>query len=126
MIIRVDTSDPTPTYEQIRAQVTAMAAAGTLPVGTRLPTIRQLSADLGLAKGTVAKAYEELERSGTIATEGRRGSFVRAPDERSTALVDSTLATAAEAFAVTVVQLGVSADDAVAAALRAIGRFRPD
>ncbi len=126
MIIRVDASDPTPTYEQIRAQVTAMAAAGTLPVGTRLPTIRQLSADLGLAKGTVAKAYEELERSGTIATEGRRGSFVREPDERSVSLVDSTLAVAAEAFAVTVVQLGVSADDALAAAGAAIQRFRPD
>ena len=126
MIIRVDTTDPTPTYEQIRTQVTAMAAAGTLPVGTRLPTIRQLSADLGLAKGTVAKAYEELERSGIIATEGRRGSFVRGQSQRPTALVDSTLAIAAEAFAVTVVQLGVSADDAVAAARTAIHRFRPD
>lgn len=126
MIIRVDAGDPTPTYEQIRAQVTAMAAAGTLPVGTRLPTIRQLSADLGLAKGTVAKAYEELERSGIIATEGRRGSFIRGQDERPTALVDSTLAAAAEAFAVTVVQLGVSADDAVAAARTAIHWFRPE
>lgn len=124
MIIRVDAKDPTPTYEQIRSQVTAMAAAGTLPVGTRLPTIRQLSADLGLAKGTVAKAYEELERSGVIETDGRRGSFVR-ESSHAPSVVDETLEAAAEAFAVQVVQLGVDQQRAVDAFTRALGRFRP-
>lgn len=124
MIIRVDAKDPTPTYEQIRSQVTAMAAAGTLPVGTRLPTIRQLSADLGLAKGTVAKAYEELERSGVIETDGRRGSFVR-EQLHAPSVVDETLAAAAEAFAVQVVQLGVDHQRAVEAFTHALGRFRP-
>ncbi len=123
MIISVNADDPTPAYEQIRAQVTSMAAHGTLPSGTRLPTIRQLAIDLGLAKGTVAKAYEELERDGIIATEGRRGSFVQ-PQLRRDTLDEARLETAAEAFAVTSFQLGVDVEAALEAVRSAWSRLR--
>jgi DNA-binding transcriptional regulator YhcF (GntR family) len=53
----------------------------TLAVGTRLPTIRHLAADLGLAVNTVARAYRELEEAGLIETRGRAGSFVSAAGE---------------------------------------------
>ena len=49
MILSVDLDSPVPPYEQIRAQLTMMAASGVLPPGSRLPTIRQLAADLALA-----------------------------------------------------------------------------
>ena len=52
------------------------AASGDLPAGTRLPTVRALAADLGLAANTVARAYRELESDGVVVTEGRRGTFV--------------------------------------------------
>jgi DNA-binding transcriptional regulator YhcF (GntR family) len=52
-------------------------ADGRLPAGTRLPTVRQLAADVGLAVNTVARAYRELESDGVVVTEGRRGTFVR-------------------------------------------------
>ncbi|RNI23312.1 GntR family transcriptional regulator [Flexivirga caeni] len=77
-MISVDHDSPTPPYEQIRAQVTAAAASGSMPVGTRLPTVRGLAVDLGVAPGTVAKAYTELERAGTIETRGRKGTFIAA------------------------------------------------
>lgn len=51
---------------------------GALPKGTRLPTVRQLAADLGLANGSVAKAYQILEQNGDLETRGRNGTFVRA------------------------------------------------
>ena len=51
-------------------------AAGRLPAGTKLPTVRQLAADLGLAANTVARAYRELEADGVVETHGRRGTFV--------------------------------------------------
>ena len=51
-------------------------AGGELPAGAKLPTVRQLAADLGLAANTVARAYRELEADGVIATQGRRGTFV--------------------------------------------------
>lgn len=60
VIVQVDPSSPVPVYEQIRAQIDMMIATGTLAEGTKLPTIRQLAGDLGVAKGTAAKAYQAL------------------------------------------------------------------
>ncbi|MCF3122675.1 GntR family transcriptional regulator [Streptomyces luteocolor] len=70
--VRVDTTSPVPPYEQIRAQLAALITSGRLPQGERLPPVRQLAADLGLAAGTVARAYRELESASLIQT--RRGA----------------------------------------------------
>ncbi|MFF9787397.1 GntR family transcriptional regulator [Streptomyces nigrescens] len=74
--VRVDTTGPVPPYEQIRAQLAALIATGQLAEGERLPTVRQLATDLGLAPGTVARAYRELETAKLIHT--RRGAGTRA------------------------------------------------
>lgn len=76
MRVAVDSSSPVPAYEQIRAQVTALSDSGVLPAGTRLPPIRQLAADLGLAPGTVAKAYALLEKAGVASSHRRRGTVI--------------------------------------------------
>ncbi|WP_414504023.1 GntR family transcriptional regulator [Streptomyces sp. NEAU-L66] len=73
--VRVDTTGPVPPYEQIRAQLAALVATGQLAEGERLPTVRQLATDLGLAPGTVARAYRELETAKLIHT--RRGAGTR-------------------------------------------------
>ena len=77
MTFEIDKSSSVPPYEQLRTGIAAQAASGTLPPGTRLPTVRRLAADLGLATNTVARAYRLLEADGVIATQGRQGSFVR-------------------------------------------------
>jgi hypothetical protein len=61
VILSIDPGASTPAYEQIRDQVVAAAAAGTLRPDPRLPTVRQLAGDLGLAANTVARAYRVLE-----------------------------------------------------------------
>ncbi|MFJ3673332.1 GntR family transcriptional regulator [Streptomyces sp. NPDC090106] len=73
--IRVDTASPVPPYEQIRAQLATLITTGRLREEERLPTVRQLAADLGLAAGTVARAYRELETASLIRT--RRGAGTR-------------------------------------------------
>ena len=73
--VRVDTTSQVPPYEQIRAQLAALILTGRLTAGERLPTVRQLAADLGLAPGTVARAYRELEAAELIRT--RRGAGTR-------------------------------------------------
>lgn len=65
-----------PPYEQLRSSVAGQVADGTLVAGTRLPTVRALAAELGLAVNTVAKAYRALEADGVIETRGRAGTFV--------------------------------------------------
>ena len=64
------------TSAQLREQITAAAVAGSLPAGTKLPTVRALADQLGLAPNTVAKAYRDLENAGVIETRGRAGSYV--------------------------------------------------
>ena len=76
MIVTVDPGDREPPYQQIRIQVLEAVSSGTIAPGARLPTIRQLAADLDLATNTVARAYRELEADGVIETRGRKGSFV--------------------------------------------------
>ena len=126
MILTVDTSSGVPPYEQIRAQYARMMATGVLEVGDRLPTIAQLAADLGLANGTVARAYKELERDRLIVSHRRKGTFVAgAPTTRSPGEVEADLAAAAERFALEVRQLGGDPTAALAAARVALARSQP-
>ena len=75
-LVVIDASSAEPPYEQVRRQIAAAAASGTVPAGHRLPTVRQLATDLGLAANTVAKAYRALETDGVIETHGRRGTSI--------------------------------------------------
>ncbi|MER6511514.1 GntR family transcriptional regulator [Nonomuraea sp. NPDC001636] len=80
-MIVIDAGSPVPPFEQLRAQLARQIQNRTLAVGARLPTIRHLAADLGLAVNTVGRAYRELEEAGLIETRGRAGSFVSAAGE---------------------------------------------
>jgi DNA-binding transcriptional regulator YhcF (GntR family) len=77
-MIVIDSSSPVPPFEQLRSQLARQIQEQTLVVGTRLPTVRRMAADLGLAVNTVGRAYRELEEAGLIETRGRNGSFVSA------------------------------------------------
>ncbi|WP_353707784.1 GntR family transcriptional regulator [Cellulosimicrobium sp. ES-005] len=74
--VEIDLRSGIAPYEQIRSQVVAHVAAGRLRVGDRLPTIRALATDLGLAPGTVARAYRELEAARVVTTRRRAGTVV--------------------------------------------------
>ena len=67
--------DPTPPYEQLRRQLVELIGSGVLAAGERLPPLRQLAGDLGLAVGTVARTYRELEVAGLVVS--RRGGGTR-------------------------------------------------
>ncbi|WP_121161257.1 GntR family transcriptional regulator [Micromonospora pisi] len=77
-LIELDPDSPVPPYEQVRAGIAALAAAGELTAGSRLPTVRHLAEELGLAANTVARAYRELEQAGLVETRGRHGTVVTA------------------------------------------------
>lgn len=79
MELTVDPADPVPPYEQVRRQLHDLVIAGALAHDTRLPSVRQLAGDLGLAVGTVARAYKELEREGLLVTRRGAGTRVRRP-----------------------------------------------
>ncbi|GIH03966.1 GntR family transcriptional regulator [Rhizocola hellebori] len=74
--ITVDPGLHVPPYEQIRQQLADLITGGVLKTGHRLPPIRQLAADLQLAAGTVARAYQELETEGLVQTRRAAGTVV--------------------------------------------------
>jgi GntR family transcriptional regulator len=74
-LLTVDTGNPTPPYEQLRRQLAELIQSAALAPGDRLPPLRQLAADLGLAVGTVARTYRELESAGLVRS--RRGGGTR-------------------------------------------------
>jgi DNA-binding transcriptional regulator YhcF (GntR family) len=114
--VTIDTTSPVPPYEQLRAQLHDLVAGGELTAGTRLPPIRQLAGDLGLAVNTVGRAYKELEAARVIETRGRHGTVVLgAPRPGPDA--PSRLAAAARRYALDARHQGADLD-AAAAALR--------
>jgi DNA-binding transcriptional regulator YhcF (GntR family) len=83
-LISIDHESEVPPFEQLRSQLAAAVTRGDLAPGTRLGTVRQTAAELGLAANTVARAYRELEADGVVVTRGRKGTFVHS------AVVDGT------------------------------------
>ncbi len=125
MILTVDPTRALPVYEQIREQITRMVAAGTLRSGTRLPTIRQLSNDLGLAKGTIERAYELLESDAVVQTRGRLGTFVQPMTVTPKRDRIEALRAAADSVAIVARQLGATDDEAIDAVRHACRRLAP-
>lgn len=77
--ITIDLTSAIPVYEQIRSQVAGLVAVGTLVRGERLPASRDLARDLGIAVGTVQRAYRELEATGVVESRRRTGTVVAGP-----------------------------------------------
>ena len=74
--ITLDPSSPEPLSEQLSQAIADRIRRGSLVAGARLPTVRALAEDLGLAANTVAKAYRALEEAGLVQGRGRQGTFV--------------------------------------------------
>ena len=107
-MITVDHTSATPPYEQIRAGIVEQVATRKLTAGDRLPTVRRLAEDLGVAVNTVARAYRELEQQGAIETRGRAGTFVTGDQ------VEREAKAAAAAYVEKVQALGISSTEALA------------
>jgi DNA-binding transcriptional regulator YhcF (GntR family) len=107
-LLRVDVLAGTPLFDQLRTQVIEGVRTGALPPGTRLPTVRELAGQLGVATNTVARAYRELESATIVETRGRFGTFISRVDP-----TDAAMAAAAKEYVDAARALGLSRSDAV-------------
>jgi GntR family transcriptional regulator len=112
--IVVDPGSGVAPWRQVRDQLAHLVRTGALPVGTRLPPIRQLAGDLGLAAGTVARVYRELETAGVLSTARRAGTVVAAVPEAPVPQADPLAELAAD-YATRAAALGADAETAAAA-----------
>jgi DNA-binding transcriptional regulator YhcF (GntR family) len=117
MDIVIDAGSAVPPYEQVRLRIADLAAQGVLAAGTRLPPVRTLATELGLAVNTVARAYRELEQAGLVETRGRAGTVVTARAGRTPAAAQR----AAQRYVTEVRALGVTPETALDLIRAALG-----
>ena len=72
----IDPRDKAPLYEQLAGQLRKQIAMGILAADEPLPSVRQLSGELGINPNTIQKAYRQMEAEGLIHSCPGRGSFV--------------------------------------------------
>ena len=75
-MIHLDYRDARPIYSQIVDNFRSQITAGILQQGDRLPSVRELAAELAINPNTIQRAYRELEMCGYIATVPGKGCFV--------------------------------------------------
>ena len=112
----INPKSPVPPFEQLRLQLLEQVKSGELAAGTKLPTVRRLAEDLGIAPNTVARTYRELEADGFIETRGRNGTLVSAQGDAS----EQQVQLAARVYAERVRTLGVDPEVALAWVTRAL------
>ena len=78
LALDIQRASDVPVYRQIIEQIVMLVRSGELKPGDQVPPERELSAQLGIARGTITKAYEELARSGILEVTQGRGSFISA------------------------------------------------
>ncbi|MCQ2575405.1 MAG: GntR family transcriptional regulator [Treponema sp.] len=76
MDIVINQTSEIPIYSQIYSQISSQIISGTLPPGTKLPGIRQISNELRISVIPVKMAWEELDKNGFIKTITGSGTFV--------------------------------------------------
>ncbi len=112
----VDHESKVTLYEQLRTQVIEQVASGELIVGTKLPPVRQLATELGVAPYTAARVYRLLEQDGFLETRGRNGTVIAARSDTA----ETTLQAAATEYAARARELGIRADAALEYVKRAL------
>lgn len=97
-IVSIDRTRLESPAQQIYSAIACAVQDGTLPPGTRLPTVRALAAEADVAVNTVAKAFRRLGDSGLVITRGRAGTVI-APLDTVTSRLEQAARTYAEAAA---------------------------
>ena len=75
-MIQINFRDSSPFYEQIKENYIRLIVSGALAAHEKLPSVRELAAQLSINPNTIQRAYRELEQEGYIYKVSGRGTFV--------------------------------------------------
>lgn len=104
--------DPRPIYEQLKEKLRRMILAGVIATDEKLPSVRELAAELSVNPNTIQRAYRDLESEGFVYTVSNKGSFAAAltqvDSSRIHALKDRFCTSASE-----LLKLGVSREELI-------------
>jgi GntR family transcriptional regulator len=107
MMIRLDPESSASLAEQVAAQIRLGIADGSVVLGERLPSARELAAALGINMHTVLRAYDALRGNGLIELRRGRGAIVIGGDSRGTLALYESAATLVKAAS----ELGINSSE---------------
>lgn len=90
-MINLNYRDARPIYEQIKDELRRLIISGALGGDERLPSVRDMAANLAINPNTIQRAYRELEMEGYIYTVSGKGSYAAPQDGISTARIQRLL-----------------------------------
>ncbi|MBW8173487.1 GntR family transcriptional regulator [Ornithinimicrobium sp. Arc0846-15] len=91
----IDVGSSIPVFQQVADCVTRGVKTGAVAPWTKLPSVRGLAEELGIAANTVAKAYRQLETEGHVETRGRNGTVVLDPPDAAESAASAAAVTLA-------------------------------
>ncbi len=115
-LLDIDPAAAAPIWRQIEDGMRRLVASGALPVGTAVPSVRELARELRINPATVSKAYQRLTADGALEVRRGEGTFVA--ERPAGALADERerlLADGATSFVEAAISMGVAKNDAIAA-----------
>jgi GntR family transcriptional regulator len=116
---RLDGSSGVPPYLQLVHQVRQALLLGYLQEGDRLPTVKDVAADLVINPNTVVKAYRQLEHEGLAGGRPGQGTFITATAAPVAPEAQENLRASLEAWLRTAAAAGMN-DDAVTALIATV------
>lgn len=111
-MIAINYRDPRPIYEQVKFGLRRLIMTEVLQPDDKMPSVRELSAQLAINPNTVQRAYRDLETEGYIYSIPGKGSFVAADKKADRARIDKLLAQLDEAVT-ELCYMGISKDELV-------------
>jgi GntR family transcriptional regulator len=124
--LRIDPRDAVPIWKQIEDSLRRMVAAGALPPGSPVPSVRDLARDLGVNPATVSKAYQGLSDAGVLEVRRGAGTFVSGtPPARLRGERTRELKEAASRYVAVAATIGADLDEALEQVRGAWPRERP-
>jgi len=90
-MIAINYRDPRPIYEQVKFGLRRLILTGVLLPDDKMPSVRELSAQLAINPNTVQRAYRDLEAEGYIYSVPGKGSFVAADKQVDQSRVNALL-----------------------------------
>lgn len=109
----LDFSTSTPIYLQIIEEFKRQIATGLLKPGDKLPSQRDLAADLKVNANTVQRAYREMEILGLVETQRGQGTFVRQTEQIVEGTRTEMLSKIVEDFVAAMLSLGLTKGEAL-------------
>jgi DNA-binding transcriptional regulator YhcF (GntR family) len=110
-MLRINSGSAVPVYEQLKRQIKLGIVSGKYPQNHRMPSIRQLAAQLTINPNTIAKVYRQLESESFLHSRTGSGFFVQFEKENLGLTRKKLLTEITDEFVTTVVELGFSPEE---------------